>query len=134
MSVISPISDESLNILWSEIRKNNYINPDYYRRYDVKKGLRNADDTGVMAGLTRVCSVEGYYLSDGERVPKEGKLVYRGINVEDIVDNSLSYFSQKREELVCVFDKNLPRNHIKTLILIQSKRLSFSPGDFDKPI
>ena len=54
MAVISPISDNSLNSLWSEIRKNNYINPDYYTRFDVKRGLRNADDTGVMAGLTRV--------------------------------------------------------------------------------
>ena len=89
MSVISPISDNSLNSLWSEIRKNNYINPEYYTRFDVKRGLRNADDTGVMAGLTRICSVEGYYLSDGERVPKEGKLVYRGINIEDIVGNCI---------------------------------------------
>jgi citrate synthase len=70
MSVIAPISSNSLNSLWSEIKKNNYINPEYYSRFDVKRGLRNADDTGVMAGLTRICSVEGYYLSDGERVPK----------------------------------------------------------------
>jgi citrate synthase len=42
-----------------------------------------------MAGLTRVCSVEGYYLNDGERVPREGKLVYRGINLYDIVDNCI---------------------------------------------
>lgn len=89
MSVIAPIPSNSLNSLWSEIKKNNYINPDYYSRYDVKKGLRNADGTGVMAGLTRVCSVEGYYLSDGERVPREGRLVYRGINIEDIVDNCI---------------------------------------------
>ncbi|MBE6836338.1 MAG: citrate synthase [Ruminococcaceae bacterium] len=89
MSVIAPISSNSLNSLWSEIKKNNYINPEYYSRFDVKRGLRNADDTGVMAGLTRICSVEGYYLSDGERVPKEGKLVYRGINIEEIVDNCI---------------------------------------------
>ena len=89
MSVIAPIPSNSLNSLWSEIKKNNYINPDYYTRYDVKKGLRNADGTGVMAGLTRVCSVEGYYLSDGERVPREGRLVYRGISIEDIVDNCI---------------------------------------------
>ncbi len=89
MSVISPISDDSLNSLWLEIKKNNYINPENYVRYDVKKGLRNADGTGVMAGLTRVCSVEGYYLSDGERVPREGRLVYRGINIDEIVDNCI---------------------------------------------
>ncbi|HBL40970.1 MAG TPA: citrate synthase, partial [Ruminococcaceae bacterium] len=39
-----------------------------------------------MAGLTKICSVEGYYVDDGERVPKPGKLVFRGINVNDIVN------------------------------------------------
>lgn len=87
MSIISPISGYTLNSLWEELSKNNYINPEDFRRFDVKRGLRNADDTGVMAGLTRICSVEGYYMSDGERVPKEGKLVYRGINIQDIVQN-----------------------------------------------
>ena len=78
---------EALNNLFEEQRKNNYINPEYYRRFDVKRGLRNADSTGVLAGLTKVCSVEGYYIEDGERVPKDGKLIYRGINIEDIISN-----------------------------------------------
>lgn len=39
-----------------------------------------------MAGLTRVCSVEGYYIDDGERVPKDGRLIYRGIDMSEIVD------------------------------------------------
>lgn len=84
---ISSISNEALYTLCEELRKNNYINTDYYHRFDVKRGLRNADGTGVLAGLTRVCSVEGYYMADGEKVPKEGKLIYRGINMSDIVEN-----------------------------------------------
>ena len=84
---ISNISNAALSSLCEELRKNNYINPDYYRRFDVKRGLRNADGTGVLAGLTRICSVEGYYVDDGERVPKDGRLVYRGINMSDIVAN-----------------------------------------------
>ena len=85
--VFDTISKEALNNLFEEQRKNNYINPEYYRRFDVKRGLRNADSTGVLAGLTKICSVEGYYIEDGERVPKDGKLTYRGINIEDIVKN-----------------------------------------------
>lgn len=84
---ISSISNEALSSLCEELRKNNYINPDYYNRFDVKRGLRNYDGTGVLAGLTRICSVEGYYMDDGERVPKDGRLVYRGINMYDIVEN-----------------------------------------------
>ena len=84
---ISNISSDALYNLCEELRKNNQINPDYYRRFDVKRGLRNGDGTGVLAGLTRICSVEGYYIDDGERVPKDGRLIYRGINMTDIVSN-----------------------------------------------
>ncbi len=83
---ISSISNDALSTLCEELRKNNYINPDYYNRFEVKRGLRNYDGTGVLAGLTRICSVEGYYMDDGEKVPKNGRLVYRGINMADIVE------------------------------------------------
>ena len=83
----SPKLDDSLSSLKEELIRNNQIKLDDYHRYDVKRGLRNSDGTGVMAGLSRICSVEGYYIDDGERVPKEGKLIYRGINMTDIVRN-----------------------------------------------
>lgn len=82
---ISSISKNTIESLCEELIKNNHINSGDYRRYDVKRGLRNPDGTGVMTGLTRVCSVEGYYIDDGERVPKAGKLAYRGISMSDIV-------------------------------------------------
>lgn len=88
-SYISPISMDALTSLCKELDKNNLINPNDFVRYQVKRGLRNSDGTGVMAGLTRVCSVEGYYVVDGERMPKEGKLLYRGIDVNDIVNGCL---------------------------------------------
>lgn len=51
----------------------------------VKRGLRNSDGTGVLAGVTRIGRVIGYNIEDGELVPVPGRLYYRGINVEDIV-------------------------------------------------
>ena len=84
---ISSISDSTIHSLCDELLKNNSIQPEDYKRFDVKKGLRNPDGTGVMAGLTKICSVEGYYIDDGERVPREGRLFYRGINMSDIVKN-----------------------------------------------
>ena len=72
--------------LCEEIRKNNYIDTEKYARYDVKRGLRNADGSGVMAGLTRVCNVHGYVLSEGEKSPIEGELTYRGVDVTQLVD------------------------------------------------
>ena len=81
----SKISMRSLSNLCEEYKKNNYISPEDFKTYDVKRGLRNADGSGVVAGLTRICNVHGYYFSDGERIPDKGKLTYRGIDVADIV-------------------------------------------------
>ncbi len=53
---------------------------------DTKRGLRNSDGSGVLVGVTGIGSVQGYFMEDGERVPMDGKLYYRGINVIDIID------------------------------------------------
>ena len=85
----NPEKDTSMDFIQSlceEYRKYNQIDPAYYERYRVKRGLRNADGTGVMAGVTQIGNVLGYYLQDGERFPAPGKLIYRGIDVEELVN------------------------------------------------
>ena len=84
-SVIVNISDDTIERLCAEVRKYNIIEPSYFEKYNIKRGLRNADGTGVMAGLTNVCNVEGYYIDDGERVPREGRLKFRGIDMSSVV-------------------------------------------------
>ena len=74
-----------LSSLCDEFKKYNYIDPSDFERYHVKRGLRNEDGTGVMAGLTRVCSVRGYVIDDGERVPVPGQLSYRGVDINDLI-------------------------------------------------
>lgn len=56
-----------------------------FKQYSVKRGLRNDDGTGVMAGLTSIGAVVGYYIDDGEKIPMEGHLRYRGYDLSDIV-------------------------------------------------
>lgn len=56
-----------------------------YDKYNVKKGLRYKDGTGVMAGLTSIGEVSGYYIDDGEKCPAEGHLRFRGYELEDLV-------------------------------------------------
>lgn len=66
--------------------QSNHIVPEMYTKYDVKRGLRDIDGNGVVAGLTeisRVCAKAKD--ADGNLVPCEGQLYYRGINVRDIV-------------------------------------------------
>lgn len=70
--------------------KYNRINPEYYKKYGVKRGLRNPDGTGVMAGITQIGNVQGYWIEDGERQPMEGNLIYRGIDVEDLIHDFVS--------------------------------------------
>ena len=54
-----------------------------FKQYSVKRGLRNDDGTGVMAGLTSVGAVLGYYIDDGEKIPMEGHLRYRGYDLTE---------------------------------------------------
>jgi citrate synthase len=61
------------------------ITPQLYQKYGVKRGLRNADGTGVLVGLTSIGDVHGYILDENEKVPVEGRLRYRGIELEEIV-------------------------------------------------
>ena len=83
---INPISPELLEKMSEKIEKKSQIDLDQFWKYGVKRGLRNPDGTGVMAGLTKICTVEGYYIEDGERVPKNGVLKYRGLNINEIIE------------------------------------------------
>lgn len=56
--------------------------------HNVKRGLRNADGSGVVAGLTRISDVHGYNKVDGKVVPDQGKLTLRGYSIEDLVNNT----------------------------------------------
>ncbi len=82
--------NERLKDLCDEYRRHNGFNSEDYQTYGVKRGLRNPDGTGVMAGLTNICNVHGFMMDDGVRVPDEGKLIYRGIDVNDIVSACIS--------------------------------------------
>ncbi len=62
------------------------IDPDMYKRFDVKRGLRNADGTGVLAGVTNISNVHGYVISDDMKVPDEGSLLYRGYELADLLN------------------------------------------------
>ncbi len=75
--------------LCEEYLEHNHITRDEYRKFDVRRGLRREDGTGVVAGLTRVCRVHGYLIEDGEKIPDKGRLIYRGIDVDKIVDGAI---------------------------------------------
>jgi citrate synthase len=79
------VDDKWLKAHADEIRKVDWIDPALYQKYNVKRGLRNGDGTGVLVGLTTIGNVHGYVVSEGEKQAIPGELYYRGINVRDIV-------------------------------------------------
>ena len=76
--------------LCDQVKEKNRISPEKLANYEVKRGLRNADGTGVLAGLTNICNVHGYVLNEGEKTPVEGELTYRGYNINDLVNGTYS--------------------------------------------
>ena len=77
--------NKSLEQWVSVIADNTKIPASKYDNYKVKRGLRNSDGTGVLAGLTNIGQVHGYIIYEDERIPDDGKLSYRGIDVSEIV-------------------------------------------------
>ena len=80
------MGDEKKLALYEHFRSINYIDPSLYDEYEVKRGLRNPDGTGVLAGLTGVSNVHGYVISDNERVADEGLLSFRGYEIGELLD------------------------------------------------
>ena len=81
---IGAYNNSFINSLCDEYTKYNRIDIELYKKHNVKRGLRNADGTGVVAGLTNICNVHGYLVNEGERMAVDGELIYRGINIKAI--------------------------------------------------
>ncbi|MBQ8979751.1 MAG: citrate/2-methylcitrate synthase [Oscillospiraceae bacterium] len=65
--------------------ENGAIDPALYTKYEVKRGLRDINGKGVLAGLTEISEIVSYIVEDNEMIPCEGKLFYRGYNINDLV-------------------------------------------------
>ena len=86
---VATLDPTTMRTLCEEYIANNYIDPETSERLGVKRGLRNPDGTGVLAGLTNVCDVVGYKKDqEGHVIPTPGKLIYRGVNIEEIVEEA----------------------------------------------
>ncbi len=116
---------------------NGKIDPDLYAKYDVKRGLRDINGKGVLAGLTEISEINSSKIIDGKSVPCEGELFYRGVNINDLVKGFISEHRFGFEETVYLLlfgnlpdreslDKfssllcearYLPRNFIRDVIL-----------------
>ena len=88
-NIYSDISPEILS-LSRLAQDSSEINPELYTKYEVKRGLRDINGKGVLAGLTDISAITSYTIEDNEMIPCEGKLYYRGINIKDLVNGFIS--------------------------------------------
>ena len=105
--------DEKVLVRLSEMAEaSSMIEQELYDHYDVKRGLRNKNHTGVLVGLTHIGDVIGYSMQDNKPIPMDGKLLYRGIKIRDIVDGFQKDKRQGFDETVflLLFGK-LPTKH-----------------------
>ena len=92
--------EEELKVrLYRDFREVNSIDPRFYERYDVKRGLRNADGTGVLAGMTNISNVHGYVVSDGEKFADDGLLRFRGYDLYDLLGDASGDRRYRYEEI-----------------------------------
>lgn len=85
MSKYTEITPELLELA-DLCKKNTIIDPELYTKYDVKRGLRDISGKGVLTGLTEICEILSYTIVDNDYIPCEGKLFYRGVDVEVFIN------------------------------------------------
>lgn len=83
-----------------EAKHANSIPTDAFESFKVKRGLREKDGTGIMAGVTNVGNAHGYIMYEGEKLAEEGKLEYRGLNMVSLIDGFSSENRYGFEECV----------------------------------
>ncbi len=84
---------DRIHTICEDFSIHNSLNIEARENSNIKRGLRNDDGTGVMVGCTKVGNVLGYSIIDGDRVPMEGRLIYRGYDLLQLVD---AYVKEER--------------------------------------
>ena len=111
------MNDERID-LYKHFERINYIDPSYYEKFRVKRGLRNADGTGVLAGMTNISNVHGYLLSDGDKLSDEGSLRLRGYEITDLLgeESSTTRFSFEEVAYLLLLGELPTRDQLDTFI------------------
>ncbi len=129
--ILKTQEDNFINKRADLLRQNNDIDIDLYDKYNVKLGLRNKNGTGVCVGLTHVANVHGYEKDDkGNKIPADGKLLYRGIDVKDIVDACIAEdrFGFEETTYLLLFGKLPTGEELKEFNTILGARRNLPPG------
>jgi citrate synthase len=124
---------EFFSQLESTVRQACQIDSELFEKFDVKRGLRNADGTGVLVGLTKIGEVVGYKKEGDKVVAIPGRLLYRGIDIEDITTGFQKDQRHGFDETVyLLLTGRLPNNDELKLFSEHLASLRALPDDFTK--
>ena len=135
-NVYSEITPE-IRDLAGKVQQSDQIDSDLYVKYDVKRGLRDLNGKGVLAGLTNISEVRAKKIVDGVEMPDEGHLIYRGYQINDLIRGFseagrfgyeeiaylLLFGSLPTEEELkkfsdqLIFYRSLPKNFVRDVIM-----------------
>lgn len=112
------------------------INPDLYYQYDVKRGLRDLNGKGVLAGLTNISEICAKKIVDGQEVPCEGELYYRGRNIRDLVHGFADEERFGFEEIayLLLFGKLPDKYELQSFLMILADYRKTLPSSFVRDI
>lgn len=119
--------EEKLKFYAEEIEEATRIDKEIYEKYSIKRGLRNKNGTGVLVGVTKVGDVCGYEIKEGEKLPAEGELYYRGYPLTSLVHDIESTERLGFEEVIylLLFDRLATKNKLERFkkILAENRKL-----------
>lgn len=115
MESVNGIEEKIIKKLSRDAEKSSKIDLDLFNKYNVKRGLRDIDGRGVLVGLTEIGEVRSYIVEENEMVPIPGKLIYRGIDISEIVNGFLKNDSMGFEETcyLLLFGKLPTKNELE---------------------
>ena len=131
LSKLNHEDKEQISSLAKLAYKSTVIDSAYYEKYDVKRGLRDINGAGVLAGLTEISDIISFREENGAKVPTKGELYYRGIDIKKLVKG---FVSEKRfgfEETVYLLlfgelpDKNKLEEFKQLLVRLRAIPKSF---------
>lgn len=122
--------------LAKQCEKTSYIEPSLYGKYDVKRGLRDLNGKGVVAGLTEISTVLAKKTVDGKEIPCEGQLLYRGRDVRSLIHGAVSdsRFCFEEVAYLLLFGKLPKQNELNTFCQILSDYRTQLPSHFVRDI
>ena len=126
------MKSDFINELGILFNQNNSISDDDYNKLNVKRGLRNKNGTGVLVGLTKIGSVQGYTVDKkGKKIPEEGKLYYRGIAIDKLIKQfgKEKSFSFEKTMFLLHFGK-VPSNFELKMFISTLKEYRHLPDEF----